>query len=152
MLKQSRNRIYYGWLVVAAGTFIAMVGVGPFSGFGVFVLPMSEEFGWSRSAISLAASVAALVGGFSQPFMGRIFDRVGGRRLMICGLSGIVFMAHQIGGALSIQFSGVMRDVTGAYTIPFAAGGLLLLFASVVSSSIQEIRYSSRYVSVPEPG
>ena len=61
-------------------------------------------------------------------------------------------MAHQIGGALSIQFSGVMRDLTGAYTIPFAAGGLLLLFASVVSFSIQERRYSSRYISVPEPG
>ena len=86
MFKQSANGIYYGWLIVAAGMFIAMVGVGPFSGFGVFVIPMSEEFGWSRSAVSLAASVAALVGGFSQPFMGRIFDKVGGRRLMLCGL------------------------------------------------------------------
>lgn len=86
MFKQSKGGIYYGWLIVAAGTFIAMIGVGPFSGFGVFVIPMSEEFGWSRSEVSLAASVAALVGGFSQPFMGRIFDRVGGRRLMICGL------------------------------------------------------------------
>ena len=86
MFKRSKDGIYYGWLVVAAGTFIALMGVGPFSGFGVFVIPMSEEFGWSRSAVSLAASVAALVGGFSQPFMGRIFDRVGGRKLMICGL------------------------------------------------------------------
>ncbi len=86
MLRKSKDGIYYGWLIVAAGMFIAMMGVGPFSGFGVFVIPMSEEFGWSRSAISLAASVAALVGGFSQPFMGRIFDRLGGRRLMLCGL------------------------------------------------------------------
>ncbi len=86
MFKQSANGIYYGWLIVAAGMFIAMVGVGPFSGFGVFVIPMSEEFGWSRSEVSLAASVAALVGGFSQPFMGRIFDKAGGRRLMLCGL------------------------------------------------------------------
>ena len=86
MFKRSKDGIYYGWLIVAAGAFIAMVGVGPYIGFGVFVLPMSEDFGWSRSAVSLAASVAALVGGFSQPFMGRVFDRVGGRRLMICGL------------------------------------------------------------------
>ena len=86
MSKQSKEGIYYGWLIVAAGTFIVMISVGPFSGFGVFVLPMSEDFGWSRSAVSVAASAAALAGGFSQPFMGRIFDRVGGRRLMLCGL------------------------------------------------------------------
>lgn len=79
-----------------------------------------------------------------------IVGRVHGRK-NIGTLSGIVYMAHQIGGALSIQFSGIMKDVTGAYTIPFAIGGLCLLSASVVSFSIQEKRYSSRYVSVPEP-
>ena len=86
MFKQSTNGIYYGWLIVAAGTFIAMIGVGAYSGFGVFILPMSEEFGWNRATVSLAASIGALVSGFSQPFMGRIFDRIGGRRLMMAGL------------------------------------------------------------------
>ncbi len=86
MFKQSYNGIYYGWLIVAAGFFISMIGVGAYSGFGVFVIPMSEEFGWNRATVSLAASIGALAGGFSQPFVGRLFDRIGGRRLMMAGL------------------------------------------------------------------
>ena len=83
---RSSGGIYYGWIVVAACVFIAMAGSGAYNGFGVFIIPMSEEFGWSRSAISLAASVGAIVGGLSQPFFGRVFDRIGGRRLILVGL------------------------------------------------------------------
>ena len=81
------SAIYYGWLVAAACVFIAMAGSGAYNGFGVFIIPMSEEFGWSRSAISLAASVGTIVGGLSQPVFGRVFDRVGGRRLILVGLA-----------------------------------------------------------------
>ena len=35
--------IYYGWLIVATTFWMAI-----FSGFGIFVLPMSAELGWSR--------------------------------------------------------------------------------------------------------
>ena len=127
MLRYPKDGIYYGWLIVAAGTFIAMIGVGPFSGFGVFVLPMSEEFGWSRSAISLAASVAALVGGFSQPFMGRIFDRVGGRRLMLCGLLALgaanillAFTNHIIHLVLVFGVGVALSESAGAFNTSVA--------------------------------
>jgi MFS family permease len=63
--------------------FLAMGGGG---GFGVFVLPMSAEFGWQRGTISLAASLGALVSGLSQPFVGRLYDRWGGRKLMVLSL------------------------------------------------------------------
>ena len=85
MRHQFNEGIYYGWFIVATAVFIAMVGVAPISGFGVFVIPMSEDFGWSRSAISLAGTVAAIAGGCSQPFLGRVFDIVGGRRLILAG-------------------------------------------------------------------
>ena len=80
------SAIYYGWIVAAACVFIAMAGSGAYNGFGVFIIPMSEEFGWSRSAISLAAAVGTIVGGISQPVFGRVFDRIGGRRLILVGL------------------------------------------------------------------
>lgn len=60
-------------------------------------------------------------------------------------LSGLVFMAHQIGGAASIQVAGILRDVTGNYDLPFALAGATLAFATVVSFSIRERKYSSRY-------
>lgn len=60
-------------------------------------------------------------------------------------LSGISFLAHQIGGAASIQFAGVMRDLTGSYTVPFAVAGLLLLPAALAAFAIRERQYSVKY-------
>ena len=79
--------IYYGWFVVATAFFVSLVTVGARIGFGVFVLPMSEDFDWNRSTISLAASIGFLVSGLSQPFLGRIYDRVGARRLVLISLA-----------------------------------------------------------------
>ena len=59
-------------------------------------------------------------------------------------------MAHQIGGAVYLQFAGIMKDITGEYTLPFAICGLLLAIASVTSFSIKEKKYSSRYQSAPD--
>ena len=63
----ARPAIFYGWVIVATTFLIALVTVGGRSAFGVFVVPMSEEFGWSRSTISLAAALGFLVNGLSQP-------------------------------------------------------------------------------------
>ena len=79
--------LYYGWYVVAAVTFIVFVTVGARNAFGVFVIPMSDEFGWSRFTISMAAATGVLLNGLSQPFMGRVFDRTGGRKLILITLT-----------------------------------------------------------------
>ena len=50
--------------------FIAFVSVGARSAFGVFVVPMEQDFGWSRGAISFAAALGFLVNGLTQPFLG----------------------------------------------------------------------------------
>jgi MFS family permease len=95
----------------------------------------------------------AIISGFSWlatiPLTISLTSEVYGLR-NIGTLSGIMFMAHQIGGAMSVQFAGIMKDVTGEYTIPFAIGGLLLAFASVASFSIREKEYSSRYQALPK--
>ena len=56
-----RPPLYYGWWIVATTFCMALMSMGARSGFGVFVLPMSAEFGWNRSTISLAAAIGALV-------------------------------------------------------------------------------------------
>ena len=63
-------------------------------------------------------------------------------------LSGMVFLSHQIGGSIGIQFGGIMRDLTGSYTVPFAVAAGLLFFAAVMAMFIQERRYSVRYQPV----
>jgi sugar phosphate permease len=81
-----KKPIYYGWYVLAATMFIGFVGTGARNSFGVFVVPMSEEFEWNRFTISLAAALGVLVNGVSQPFMGQIFDRTGGRKLIMISM------------------------------------------------------------------
>ena len=71
--------IYYGWFVLAAGFFVLFVSTGSRNTFGVFVLPMTEEFSWDRTTISAVVSVGILVSGATQPFLGRLYDRYGGR-------------------------------------------------------------------------
>jgi MFS family permease len=60
-------------------------------------------------------------------------------------LNGLAFTGHQLGGALSIQLGGTLRDLTGSYDLPFAIAALLLFGASLVSFAIREQRYSTRY-------
>lgn len=80
-----RSGIFYGWFVVAASFFVIMMTMGARNGVGVFVLPMSDEFSWSRSTISFAAALGILLNGVSQPILGNLYDRVGGRKLILWG-------------------------------------------------------------------
>lgn len=72
--KRARSGIYYGWVITATTCVMAFLAMGGGSGFGIFVLPMSEEFGWQRGTISLAAALGALISGLSQPFVGHLYD------------------------------------------------------------------------------
>jgi MFS family permease len=122
-----RPRMYYGWCIVATTFCMVLVSMGARSGFGVFVLPMSAEFGWNRGTISLAASIGALVSGLSQPFLGRLYDRLGGRQLILASLvvSGVGTMLPALtthiwvlillfGGVLSIAMGGSSLTTTSA--------------------------------------
>ena len=60
-------------------------------------------------------------------------------------ISGITFMFHQIGGFSSVLIAGLLFDITGSYTLPFALVGGLLFPAALSAFSIKERKYSTRY-------
>ena len=60
-------------------------------------------------------------------------------------LTGLIFMAHQIGAAISTYFGGWVYDKTGTYDLAFLAAVLLLAGASVTSFTIREKRCSVKY-------
>ena len=114
-----RKGIYYGWYVVATAMFIAAVTTGARNGFGVFVLPMSDAFEWSRTEISVAAAIGWLVNGATQPILGHLFDRFNSRKvllisLLVVGLSTAamsltfhyLFLVFLFGFVLSTAMSG----------------------------------------------
>jgi sugar phosphate permease len=122
-----KNPIYYGWYVCAATLFIGFVAIGARNSFGVFVVPMSDEFGWNRFTISAAAALGVLINGLSQPFFGQIFDRTGGRKMILISIVvlgsatamlaltfHILFLAFMFGIVVSMAQSGPAPSNTAA--------------------------------------
>ena len=64
-------------------------------------------------------------------------------------LNGMSNMSHQIGGALSVLLAGELQGITGSYVIPFGIAGATLVFASILSFSIDEGKFSFRYNQGP---
>ncbi len=82
----ARKGIFHGWFILAAGFFSLFMAMGARGTFGVFILPMSDDFQWSRSEISLAIAIGWLLNGLSQPFIGSAYDRIGGRLVISVSL------------------------------------------------------------------
>jgi MFS family permease len=79
------DRITRGSVIVITAVLGVMVSFGSlvvFS-FGVFMKPLSRQFGWSRSEISLGFTVTALMIAVFSPLIGRIVDRIGARRVLL---------------------------------------------------------------------
>lgn len=72
---------------LAACTLGNMIGVTPmiYTVFGLFLIPISQEFGWPRSAVSIVLLIVAIMGALSYPVIGRSIDRYGARTIMIGG-------------------------------------------------------------------
>ncbi len=72
-------------LVLLAACCSTFVGFGSLLiySFSIFVKPLSEAFGWSRSEVSLAYSVTALMIALSSPILGRLLDRFPARRVIV---------------------------------------------------------------------
>ena len=89
----TRSKIFYGWFVVA-GSALVVFGVGgsEFS-FGVFLKPMTEEFGWSRATLSLAFGTTFVLSGLLWPVAGYLADRFSPKT---AALSGTVLMAAML--------------------------------------------------------
>lgn len=94
-----------GWIVACASAFCLVFGPSAIlvAGFGVFVAPLSQEFGWSGGQIGLAVSLMALALVGVSPLQGVLIDRQGCRRVILWSIpafsAGLVLMS-QLSGSL----------------------------------------------------
>lgn len=118
---QTRN-IYYGWFVLAACFFATLISGGVRSSFGVFVIPMEQEFNWTRDTISFALAVGVFCNAIATPLVGWIYDSrpeggktvitlslliLGAATILLSLTSNIVFLIIVYGFLISIAGTGV---------------------------------------------
>jgi MFS family permease len=72
--------------VLALCFALSVLGRGLGESFTVFLLPISESFGWDRAQVVSVYSLTALAGGLASPLIGRLFDYSGPRSVYSLGL------------------------------------------------------------------
>ena len=84
------------WILLG-GSLILALSLGVRHGFGLFLPPMSAEFGWGREVFAFAIALQNLIWGLAQPFTGALADRFGVARAVLVGAAlytvGLLLMA-----------------------------------------------------------
>jgi sugar phosphate permease len=159
-----RHRVFYGWWIVVAGFGIeALIGALMFHAYGAYVVLLREEFGWSKTMLAGAFSMARAESGILGPVQGWLTDRFGPRVMIRVGMVifGLGFLAFsQIGSPLAffvIFFVMAVGSSLGGYLpitvaivgwfrrrralalsvsgMGMAAGGLLTQFVALALTS-----------------
>ena len=125
------------WPLVLACFFGMSFPVSAYYALGLFITPLSEEFGWSRTQISAGASIAALVTIPCAPFIGAVVDRWGSRRIVLPGAVVTILAMASFG-----QASGSPVQWMALWAV-FALASLLLkstVFAFAISGRFDAAR------------
>ncbi len=81
----TRPRWHYAFVIAVVTFVVILVTAGVRAAPGAFIVPLQDEYAWSRGSISLAVAVSILAYGFAAPLAGGLIDRFGPRRLTIAG-------------------------------------------------------------------
>jgi MFS family permease len=112
-----------GWMLLGSSLILAL-SLGVRHAFGLFLPPMSAEFGWGREVFAFAIALQNLVWGLIQPFTGAFADRFGVKRTVL------------IGGVLYVAGLALMAGSATPTALSLSAGLLIGLGLSGTSFSV----------------
>ena len=87
--------MFYGWwIVITSAILLTLMSLTVFQGLGTVLVSLERQYGWSRTALSGAFSLARVEGAILGPIEGVLVDRVGTRRMVLIGfiLMGLGFV------------------------------------------------------------
>ena len=113
---QSRAPLFTPVLMV--GCIIIMVSFAVRASFGVFQIPIAEEFAWARSEFSLAIAIQNLAWGIGQPIFGALAEKIGDRKAIIIGA-----VVYAVGLLLSANSATPIEHQTYAWLVGFGIAG-----------------------------
>jgi sugar phosphate permease len=107
--------MFYGWLVVGCTLFAMALTAGTDRSFGVVVLPLSEQFGWSRATLSTVVLVTGVVSSLFQLMIGVLVDRIGPRYVLGAGVACLGVTVWLLTIATTIWQFGLAYGVLGGF-------------------------------------
>jgi len=102
-----RLPFFYGWVVLGCVCLAGFARQGPsVAVLSIFVTPMTEHFGWSRTAIAGAVSVGGVLAAVISPIIGPMLDRQGARLVLTLAvlLSGVACMGLSLVQSLPVFY------------------------------------------------
>jgi MFS family permease len=121
-----RRRPHYAWIIAAVGLVTLITAAGFRSTTGILIVPLQDEFGWSRATISFAVAINLVIYGLGGPFAAAFVEKYGMRRVITVAVLGI-----SLGAGLSTQMTApwqldvlwgvVNAAATGAISVPLGA-------------------------------
>jgi sugar phosphate permease len=120
------RRVHYAWIVAGVGFVTLITAAGFRSSSGVLIVPLQNEFGWSRGTIGIAVAINLVLYGLGGPFSAALVERFGVRRIAITALLGVsagssLTVLMTASWQLDILWGVVNGLATGAISIPLAA-------------------------------
>lgn len=123
--------------VLIVGCIIVIVSFAIRSSFGIFQIPVAEEFGWLRTEFSLAIAIQNLAWGIGQPIFGAISEKLGDRRAVFIGA-----LIYALGLVLSAYSVTPLGHQMNAWLVGFgiAGTGMGIILAIVGRAASDEHR------------
>ena len=83
--KQGTLYWHYAWVIVVIIAGMQIVGTSIRMGFGVFIQPLEDQFGWSQNGLGFAYALSSIVSAVVSPVTGNLGDRFGAKKSMLMG-------------------------------------------------------------------
>jgi len=125
MPSPQKAKVFYGyWIIGAAFLCVFILSGSGFAAFSLFVRPLQADLGWGRGGIMIAFTIFMLVQSVLGPFVGRVVDRYGVKRVIGIGalVTGLGFVLVSLTNNLwhfYLSYTGYLGITPSQITLEF---------------------------------